>query len=278
MARAPNGRTLADRCCSRCSTDSRLGRSALQGGVFVDPTTDAPYLFHVALVSVVRRPDPEIVRLAHEEVVEYRLVGLKQFDGHRITPCPVEHLLLLRRGQGLPPVAQRLAVAARDYSALAQAFLLERVARRMAAELRQQLLDGKKGTGPICRDGPEGAAHKLDLSPFSLAAREEFLIRGFDYREAELAAARQKQAQRAREGKVGAQKELDHIKTQQRQLAQRRRDELLVLRREPELVAPGRVTFIAPALRASARCSWCRCEKTAHPTSTSSTQSAPRTT
>jgi len=25
----------------------------------------------------------------------------------------------------------------------------------------------KKGTGPICRNGPEGASHKLDLSPFS---------------------------------------------------------------------------------------------------------------
>jgi hypothetical protein len=25
----------------------------------------------------------------------------------------------------------------------------------------------KKGTGPICRNGPDGAAHKLDLSPFS---------------------------------------------------------------------------------------------------------------
>ncbi|MCD4728899.1 MAG: hypothetical protein K8R46_14670 [Pirellulales bacterium] len=24
----------------------------------------------------------------------------------------------------------------------------------------------KKGTGPICRNGPEGASHKLDLSPF----------------------------------------------------------------------------------------------------------------
>ncbi|MCD4727678.1 MAG: MgtC/SapB family protein, partial [Pirellulales bacterium] len=24
----------------------------------------------------------------------------------------------------------------------------------------------EKGTGPICRNGPEGAAHKLDLSPF----------------------------------------------------------------------------------------------------------------
>ena len=93
----------------------------------------------------------------------------------------------------------------------------------MAAEHRQQLLE-------------------------SLPQREEFLTRGFDYREAELAAARQKQADRAREGKAGAQKELDHIKTQQRQLAQRRREELLVLRREPELIAPGRVTFIAHAL------------------------------
>ncbi len=207
----------------RGMVDRRLGRSALQGGIFVDPTTDAPYLFHVALVSVVRRPDPAVARLAHEEDIEYRLVGLKQFDGDRIAPCPVEHLLLLRGGQGLPPVAQRLAVAARESSELAQAFLLERVARGMAAEHRQQLLD-------------------------SLPQREEFLMRGFDYREAELAAARQKQAARAREGKVGAQRELDHIKTQQRQLAQRRREELLVLRREPELIAPGRVTFIAHAL------------------------------
>jgi len=29
----------------------------------------------------------------------------------------------------------------------------------------------KKGTGPICRNGPEGASHKLDLSPFSSGAR-----------------------------------------------------------------------------------------------------------
>jgi superfamily II DNA or RNA helicase/DNA-binding XRE family transcriptional regulator len=207
----------------RGTVDRRLGGSALQGGIFVDPTTDAPYLFHVALVSVLRRSDPAIVRLANEEDIEYRLVGLKQFDGNRIMPCPVEHLLLLRGGQGLPPAAQRLAVAARDYSELAQAFLLERVARGMAAKHRQQLLD-------------------------SLPQREEFLTRGFDYREAELAAARQKQAERARGGKAGAQKELDHIKTQQRQLAQRRRDELLVLRREPELMAPGRMTFIAHAL------------------------------
>ena len=160
----------------RGMVDSRLGAAALRGGIFVDPTTDAPYLFHVALVSVVRRPDPEVIRLAHEAVVEYRLVGLRQYDGDRITPCPVEHLLLLRGGQGLPSVAQKLAVAARDFSQLAQAFLLDSVARGMAAEHRQRLLD-------------------------SLPEREEFLTRGFDYQEAELAAARQKQADRVREGK-----------------------------------------------------------------------------
>jgi superfamily II DNA or RNA helicase/DNA-binding XRE family transcriptional regulator len=203
--------------------EARLGQAALRGGIFVDPTVDVPYLFHVALVSVVRRPDPETARLAHEEVIEYRLVGLKQFDGDRIVPCPVEQLLLLRGGQGLPAAAQRLAVAARDYTGLAQAFLLDRIGRGMAAEHRQKMLD-------------------------SLPQREEFLTRGFDYQEAELAAARQKQAERAREGKPGAQKELDHIKIQQRQLVQRRRDELLVIRREPELVAPGGVTFIAHAL------------------------------
>jgi cysteine desulfurase/selenocysteine lyase len=30
----------------------------------------------------------------------------------------------------------------------------------------------KKGTGPICRNGPQGASHKLDLSPFSLEWNE----------------------------------------------------------------------------------------------------------
>jgi formate dehydrogenase major subunit len=29
----------------------------------------------------------------------------------------------------------------------------------------------EKGTGPICRNGPEGAAHKLDLSPFPASGR-----------------------------------------------------------------------------------------------------------
>ncbi|MCG2685702.1 MAG: FecR family protein, partial [Planctomycetales bacterium] len=36
----------------------------------------------------------------------------------------------------------------------------------------------KKGTGPICRDGPEGASHKLDLSPFSPTKQEKPVTKG----------------------------------------------------------------------------------------------------
>ena len=42
------------------------------------------------------------------------------------------------------------------------------VPREFRAEALADALIEEKGTGPICRNGPEGAAHKLDLSPFSL--------------------------------------------------------------------------------------------------------------
>jgi len=32
--------------------------------------------------------------------------------------------------------------------------------------VKVQVVSSEKGTGPICRNGPEGASHKLDLSPF----------------------------------------------------------------------------------------------------------------
>src|SRR5207237_6466017 len=99
----------------------------------------------------------------------------------------------------------------------------ERVAREMAVARRQALLS-------------------------TLPEREGFVQRGFDYHEAELAAARAKQSEKARAGNVAAQKELARVKDQQRLLAQRRQERLAVLRREPELIAPGKVEFIAHAL------------------------------
>ena len=42
---------------------------------------------------------------------------------------------------------------------------------RLHLDCRAMATEREKGTGPICRDGPEGAAHKLDLSPFSQIPR-----------------------------------------------------------------------------------------------------------
>lgn len=207
----------------RALISERLADAGQRGAVFVDPMTDRPYLFHMALLSVIRKPDAELTELTEEETLECRLVGLRQYDDADVALCPVEHLLLLKGGHGLPPAAQRLAVEAGKMKEQAKAFLLEQVARQMALERRKRLLD-------------------------TLPERESFLRRGFDFREAELAAARTRHAEKARKGNRKAMDALEEVKRQQRQLAQRRSNALAVLRREPELVAPGPITFVAHAL------------------------------
>jgi SNF2 family DNA or RNA helicase len=207
----------------RALVSDRLGAQARCGAVFVDPAIERPYLFHLAMVSVVREADTAIADLAQEEMLETALVGVKQFEGSQIIICPVEHLLLLKGGHGLPAGAQRLAVAAKDLLEQARAFLAERVARETATKRRQALLS-------------------------TLTERESFVARGFDFQEAELAAARAKQAEKARAGNAAAQKEMARIKEQQRSLAQRRHQALTVLRREAELISPRNIEFIAHAL------------------------------
>jgi superfamily II DNA or RNA helicase/DNA-binding XRE family transcriptional regulator len=201
----------------------RLGDQARRGAVFIDPAAEKPYLFHLALVSVVRDADAAFPDLAQAEVLACPLVGVKQFEGSQIVVCPVEHLLLLKGGRGLPASAQRLAVTARDLLPQASAFLGERVGREMAVVRRQALLA-------------------------TLSDRASFIQRGFDFQEAELAAARAKQSEKARAGSVGAQKELANVKERQRLVTQRRHEALAVLRREPELISAGKVEFIAHAL------------------------------
>ncbi len=201
----------------------RLGSEGLRGAIFVDPAAERPYLFHVAIVSVVRDADRELEDLAQEEILECRLVGIKQYEGADVVVAPVEHLLLLRAGRGLPASAQRLAVMAKDLTDEARAYLVERVARERALERRKALTA-------------------------TLAQRESFIERGFDYQAAELAAARAKQSEKARAGNATAQRELDRVKQQQKLLARRKQESLTVLRREPDLIRPSKVDFVAHAL------------------------------
>jgi superfamily II DNA or RNA helicase len=202
---------------------NRLAGKALRGAVFVDPGAEKPYLFHLARVSVVRTADPDIAELAHDETIECRLVGVRQGESAEIELCPVEQLLLLRGARGLPGPAQRLAVAAEGLRAEAAAYLTERVARACALERRDALL----------ADLPE---------------REALVRRGFDFREAELATVRAKLNEKARAGNKGAQLELAHVKAEQREVASQKDHALGVLRREPDLLRPGAIEFLAHAL------------------------------
>jgi len=207
----------------RALVSERLTDVGRRGAVFVDPTTEKPYLFHLALLSIVRKADPEIPELSKEETLECRLVGIKQYEGAEVMLCPIEHLLLLKGGYGLPPSGQRLAVIAEEMKGQALAFLIERIGRKKALERGKQLLE-------------------------SMSEREAFLQRAFDFQEAELAIARAKHAERARSGNRKAMEALEEVKKQQKQLASRRANALAVMRREPELIMPGSVTFMAHAL------------------------------
>lgn len=246
----------------RALVTDRLAADGAHGAVFVDPSATKPYLFHMARLSVIRRADvtdggcntgtrghgdaetrgwregegetrghgdagslpyAPVSELQNEETLECRLIGVKQDEGTEIALCPVEHLLLLKGGRGLPTSAQRLAVTAAEQKELARAFLAERVARGMALDRKKALAD-------------------------TLPEREEFIRRGLDYQEAELAAARAKHSDKARKGNRKALDALEEIKRQQRELVLRRQNALTALHREPDLIAPGEVTFIAHAL------------------------------
>lgn len=207
----------------RSLASEKLSNSGSRGALFIDPSATKPYLFHLALLRIVRKSDTEYADLTKEEILDCRLVGVKQFEGAEITLCPVEHLLLLKGGSGLPAVAQRLAVAAKEKKELARSFLVERVARGMALERKK----------------------KLDAS---IPEREGFIRKGFDYQEGELATARARHAEKARKGNRKAVEALEDIKRQQRLLSSRREQALAILRREPELIAPDIVTFVAHAL------------------------------
>ncbi len=203
--------------------NARFAPQARQGSVFVDPTAQHPHLFHLALIQVLRRSDPDLQALARFELLESRLVGLRQDEAGHVQEAPVEHLLLLRGGPGIYGPYVSFVARARDLCEQARTYALEHVACAWVQERRENLL----------RTLPE---------------RADFIRRGYDYREAELAEARKRLRDKARAGHVGARAELSRIKKQQRALASRREAALLALEREPELIASGPVTFLAHAL------------------------------
>ena len=201
----------------------RARHDALRGAIFTDVSATAPYLFHVARVSVERGVDPGLPAFHSPEVIEQRLVGLKQYADGRLIETPVEHLLLIKPTDKPSPDSV--------------VFLAQSDTWRLAAQEHIQ----REVVGQLAKLQRMKAAQRL-------AQTQEYLQRAFDYQESELAAARKRFAEKARDGNRAAAAELERIKAQQRSLAQRRDQALLQARREVELIQPGRVEILASAL------------------------------
>jgi superfamily II DNA or RNA helicase/DNA-binding XRE family transcriptional regulator len=203
---------------------ARFAADAKRGAAFIDPYSDAPYLFHLARVSVIRRADSDLLEAyGRDEVLETRLVGMKQTPGGQIELCPVEQLMALQPGNGVPLEAQPLVRGASTAERLAATWLMDKCLPELAEQKRAPLLA-------------------------SLPEREDFVRRGFAYQDAELAAARTRLAEKARAGDHRAAQELARVKERQQGLLQRRERAIRVLRRETELIAPGEIEFLAHAL------------------------------
>lgn len=202
----------------------RVFQDALRGATFVDPYATEPYFYHLAVVSAVRQADPQFPEVfGSDQVLEERLVALKQTLDGESAECPVELLMVLRPASKVSP----LALPAHDQ--ISQALL------RARNYLEESVVQ------PMVRRWAEQMAASLN-------AREAFLQAGFDYQEAELLQTRAKLRERADSGDTAAKKALEGVKRKQRALADQRERALAILRREPELIEIGEITFLAHVL------------------------------
>lgn len=226
------GEPVFDRFCATLLT--RHGDAAQRGAIFIDPHATAPYLFHLAQVSVVRRhADPDASDLfgkrddrpdaLQSEIIESRLIGLRQESDGTINLCPIEHLLLLHGARNVAPGSVPLARLARGLTEAAGDWINKEALSRIVGEHRA----------------------KIELS---LPERLDWLTRGYDHKTSELISKRQRMTEEARKGDPRAKGELTKVKDQQRQLAADRDRRLALLKAEPSLIVPGEMTMIAHAL------------------------------
>lgn len=137
--------------------------------------------------------------------------------------APVEHLLLLRGGPGIYGPYVKFVAQAAALCQQAEEYAHQQVAEPLAETRRAALT----------RTLPERIA---------------FIQKGYDFHEAELAQMRSHYGTKAKEGNTRARAELPKVKARQKALAARREASLATLSREPELIAPKSVTFLAHAL------------------------------
>jgi len=195
----------------------RFGPDALRGAAFVDPHAKEASLFHMATLTILRRSP------GSEDVLEHRLVGLRQEADGTITECPVERLLLLRGATGVKPGA----------------YPVGRECLRLLREAGEWLNDVA---------GASLVASHRDAIEADLPQRLDLVKAGFNRQDAELLRARNRLRAAAQEGRKQAAEQLELVKTRHSALSKVREARLTAIRAEPSQVVLGPVRFIAHAL------------------------------
>ena len=219
-------------CISRLIL-KRFGRDGLRGSVFFDPYATEPYLFHIAAVSVEQHNQDNTVPSdlydsssdseAVPELLESRLIGLRQSENGTMEESPVERLLLLRGAEDFAPSRVPLARLSGNMVSDATAFVSEKTLKHLAELHRNRCLD-------------------------DLPSRLELVNRAFGFRTADLAAERSRLAEKVRGGDSQAEEELSSIKTLQRGLSESRDRHLTRLKDEVNQIQEGEVRFLVHAL------------------------------
>ena len=207
----------------RAYTCDRFAEDALRGAIFIDPTASQPYFFHLAQVIVTRQADPALRAFQRAEVLESRLIGLRQWQDGTLEQCTPEHLLLLRGAGDLPASVVSFAASADEQLPLARDFARAQIVEQLAQQCRQKLYQ-------------------------DMVDRLEFVERSFSYQAADLAELRRKQKEKADSGDIRAKGEVTRVKQRQKELAARKEEARQVIEREPMLIVPGEITFLAHAL------------------------------
>ena len=207
----------------RAVASSRLSPAARRGATFTDANTDRPYLFYLARVSIVRRADPDDPAFRTEEPLQISLVAVRQYLNGDIEECPIEQLLVLKGSQNAAPRYSSVIISARDRVDGARTWIERSIAQARVDQLSQALRE-------------------------ALPGQIDFLSRGYDYQEAELAAQRSRLSEKARAGDSKAQGDLTRVRDRQRSLSLQKSAAIRERQREPELVAVGEIEILAHAL------------------------------
>ena len=201
---------------------SKFSTEALKGGVFTDPQTEQPYFVHVHRISYNIKADILSLPMTTGGVIGDRVIAFKQIISHHTVECPVEQLLLLRGSSGVPPSSLNF-VATIEQACKNAEHMAKEAANKLVAEYRKKSLD----------DLPEN---------------ESFLLKGFDYQDAELSKLRSEYSEKVSAGHVEARVELSRIKERQKKIEELKTKSLEQLRKEAEIAPDCDISFIAHAL------------------------------